>query len=156
PPAPADNKESEADRRPQRWAGDIPSPRRAPSPPTPRRGGPGKPAATPARDSGDAIGYRAGKLPPNLPAWFTDADTHGDGQVSLFEWKERGGSLEDFRKKDLNGDGFITVEELILAGEVVLAKKTGPAPPPTPTEKPKEKPATIPDPGNMTVHRLSI
>jgi hypothetical protein len=59
---------------------------------------------------------RASILPANVPAWFKEYDTDGDGQVSLSEWKARGHSIEDFKKADLNGDGFITVKELLRAG----------------------------------------
>jgi hypothetical protein len=83
----------------------------------------------------------------------------------------KGGQSADFRKKDLNGDGFITVDELIQTGELVVVAKGGPQPPPatpaeTPAEKPAEVPSTtplvldgkpvIPDPGNMAGHRSQI
>jgi hypothetical protein len=56
------------------------------------------------------------RLPANVPAWFRDYDTDGDGQVSLAEWVARGHSVKDFQKADLNGDGFITLKELMRAG----------------------------------------
>ncbi|HXG10703.1 MAG TPA: EF-hand domain-containing protein [Gemmataceae bacterium] len=57
--------------------------------------------------------YRAGRLPPGLPAWFVQLDTDGDAQVGLYEWKHSSRSLDDFRSIDRNGDGFITVEEVL-------------------------------------------
>jgi len=57
--------------------------------------------------------YRAGKLPKELPAWFTQYDKDGDGQVGLYEWKAAGQPLDDFLKMDRNGDGFLTVEEVL-------------------------------------------
>ena len=57
--------------------------------------------------------YRVGSLPPGLPAWFATYDTDQDGQVGLYEWKAQGGSVSDFQKIDLNGDGFITVDEAL-------------------------------------------
>ncbi len=57
--------------------------------------------------------YRAGKLPPNIPSWFRQLDTDGDGQVGLYEWKAGGRSVADFEQWDINGDGFITVEEVL-------------------------------------------
>jgi Ca2+-binding EF-hand superfamily protein len=53
-----------------------------------------------------------GKLPKGLPAWFHDLDTDGDGQIGLFEWREEGWDLAEFRHCDRNGDGFITPEEM--------------------------------------------
>jgi hypothetical protein len=55
-------------------------------------------------------------LPANIPAWFKEYDTDGDGQIGLYEWKAKGHSVADFRKADLNGDGFITFEELLRSG----------------------------------------
>jgi len=52
-------------------------------------------------------------LSKDLPPWFKELDQDGDGQISLAEWKEAGRSVEEFRKYDLNDDGFITAEELL-------------------------------------------
>lgn len=57
--------------------------------------------------------YRAGKLPKELPAWFTQLDTDGDGQISLYEWRSGGKSVEEFQKMDRNGDGFLTITEVL-------------------------------------------
>src|SRR5262249_4354634 len=40
-------------------------------------------------------------------------DTNKDGQVSLAEWRKGGKKKADFRKHDLNGDGFITAAEIL-------------------------------------------
>jgi len=71
---------------------------------------------------GNSKGARAVKLPNNVPAWFKEYDTDGDGQVSLREWKAREGRIGEFREYDLNGDGLITLEELIRSGQYL----TGP------------------------------
>ncbi len=42
------------------------------------------------------------------PAWFTNMDRNGDGEISLREFV---GSIELFRKLDKNGDGLISVDE---------------------------------------------
>jgi EF hand domain-containing protein len=57
--------------------------------------------------------WRAGKLPKDLPAWFKSLDTDGDGQVSLFEWRSGGKSIEEFQRMDRNGDGFLTIAEVL-------------------------------------------
>lgn len=70
---------------------------------------------------------RRGRRPANLPKWFKEYDLDGDGQVSLYEWQEKKGTVSAFRKLDLNGDGFITVRELARAG--ALTSGSGNAPP---------------------------
>jgi Ca2+-binding EF-hand superfamily protein len=57
--------------------------------------------------------YRAGKLPKELPSWFADLDKDKDGQVGLYEWKASGKSTSEFLEMDANGDGFLTVEEVL-------------------------------------------
>ena len=57
--------------------------------------------------------YRAGKLPKELPPWFAQMDEDKDGQVGLYEWKKAGRPVSEFQAMDLNGDGFITVEEAL-------------------------------------------
>lgn len=57
--------------------------------------------------------YRPGKLPKELPTWFTQLDTNQDGQVALFEWKASGKTLQEFDEMDRNKDGFLTVDEVL-------------------------------------------
>ncbi|HZT81297.1 MAG TPA: hypothetical protein VFA26_13800, partial [Gemmataceae bacterium] len=59
--------------------------------------------------------YRAANMPREVPQWFRDIDGNGDkdGQVALWEWKQAGRAVDDFLAMDRNGDGFITVEELL-------------------------------------------
>jgi Ca2+-binding EF-hand superfamily protein len=49
---------------------------------------------------------------PDLPKWFTEYDLDGDGQVGLYEWRQKGGSIKDFLAIDSNNDGYITAAEL--------------------------------------------
>jgi Ca2+-binding EF-hand superfamily protein len=68
--------------------------------------------------------YRAGNLPKELPAWFAQYDTDGDGQIGLYEWKKTGEPLARFQEIDRNGDGFLTVEE-VLAWQASQNKAKG-------------------------------
>jgi len=69
--------------------------------------------------------YRAGKLPKDLPEWFARLDRQGDndGQVGLYEWVGDKRSIDEFREMDLNGDGFLTVEEYHQWKTKLAAKK---------------------------------
>jgi Ca2+-binding EF-hand superfamily protein len=71
----------------------------------------GRIAASPAPPPAH-IAYRAGRLPPGLPDWFTELDSDRDGQVGLYEWKGR--APDEFLRYDRNNDGFITVEEVLF------------------------------------------
>src|SRR5207249_4881509 len=47
-----------------------------------------------------------------VPAWFQALDADNEGLVSLSEWKLAGGSVEEFRRLDSNGDGVLTSDEV--------------------------------------------
>src|SRR5262249_31599254 len=53
--------------------------------------------------------YRAGNLPRDFP--YARLDTDLDGQIGLYEWKASGMRISEFLAMDLNGDGFLTVDE---------------------------------------------
>jgi hypothetical protein len=53
-----------------------------------------------------------GNIQQTLPPWFKELDTDQDGQVSLAEWLKAGRRRAEFRVYDLNGDGFITTDEV--------------------------------------------
>ncbi len=57
--------------------------------------------------------YRSGKLPKELPDWFTQLDTNNDGQVSMMEWLKGKRSVSEFMKMDRNDDGLLTAEEVL-------------------------------------------
>jgi Ca2+-binding EF-hand superfamily protein len=70
---------------------------------------------------------RAGKLPKELPPWFGQLDSDGDGQVALWEWRKGNKKLEEFYEWDRNDDGFITAEEVLhkLSQNRALTQKNG-------------------------------
>jgi Ca2+-binding EF-hand superfamily protein len=71
-----------------------------------------EPASTEEEDKKPVV-YRAGKLPKELPGWFQQLDTDGDGQIGVYEWKASGRPMSEFEAMDRNGDGFLTVEEVL-------------------------------------------
>jgi Ca2+-binding EF-hand superfamily protein len=82
-----------------------------------------QPRRSPPANAKRAVSH-AGTLPSNLPAWFKDCDTGADGQVALYEWKRKKRAARDFHEYDLNGDGFITIEELVRSGHFTSTGKT--------------------------------
>jgi hypothetical protein len=79
-------------------------------------GGSNAPEAEPAplEDPKPTV-YRYGNLPKEVPAWFGQLDTDKDAQIGLYEWKVSGRPIEEFIKMDRNGDGFLTVDEVLYA-----------------------------------------
>lgn len=74
--------------------------------------------------------YAPGNLPRELPSWFTERDRDRDGQISLYEWRVSGASLDEFRRYDPNNDGLTTAEEVlrvVTAGEGGDGSGRGPA-----------------------------
>jgi len=63
--------------------------------------------------------YRFGKLPKDFP--YASIDKDEDGQVSLYEWRNSGKSVEEFLDRDLNGDGFLTAEEWLRGTKTSLS-----------------------------------
>jgi hypothetical protein len=61
----------------------------------------------------------SGKLPrpSGVPDWFSRDDINGDNQVSMGEFARKwdATTLEDFNKFDTNQDGFITLQECLVA-----------------------------------------
>src|SRR5262249_37765182 len=50
------------------------------------------------------------KATQKLPEQYRSRDTDGDGQIGLYEWSKN--DYAGFAKLDLNGDGFLTPQEL--------------------------------------------
>lgn len=68
--------------------------------------------------------YRAGNLPKDLPAWFSESDTDNDGQIGLYEWRGAGKSLSEFDRFDRNGDGLLTAEEMMYYQTYIVQADT--------------------------------
>ena len=83
-------------------------------------------------------------MPKELPAWFEEADKDKDGQVGLYEWKASGKSVSEFMAMDLNGDGFITAEEVLrhqrVAAKVSDSPSVGSSSTPSPTSDEADNP----------------
>jgi Ca2+-binding EF-hand superfamily protein len=71
---------------------------------------------TPEEEEQRPVTYHAGNLPKELltkAPWFQELDKDNDAQIGLYEWKDSGRPLEEFQKMDRNGDGYLTVEEVL-------------------------------------------
>ena len=57
------------------------------------------------------------RLPAGVPDWFIRSDADGDGQLTMREFSASWSQavLADFNQFDLNGDGLITVDEVLRA-----------------------------------------
>jgi hypothetical protein len=74
------------------------------APPPREKPGDPEPASAPARRPGGNA---------DLPQWFRELDTDGDGQVGLYEWRLGAGRLaSEFSLLDPDGDGLLTPDEL--------------------------------------------
>jgi len=50
-------------------------------------------------------------LPKGILAWFREFDEDEDLQIALYEWRETGRPLAEFRAMDLNDDGLLELSE---------------------------------------------
>jgi EF hand len=95
------------------------------------RGNPNTPTPVPepvkpVEEDKRPIVYRTGKMPKDLPSWFEEADKDKDGQVGLYEWKASGKPVREFLAMDLNGDGFLTAEEVLRYQRATVKASTSP------------------------------
>ena len=67
--------------------------------------------AEPKEDPRPTVYHDPKMYPKELPAWFKELDTDRDLQIGLYEWRAGKRRVEEFLEMDLNGDGFIEIEE---------------------------------------------
>ncbi len=58
-----------------------------------------------------------------LPSTLADLDADHDGQLALYEWRQAGKKVADFRKLDRDNDGFITPREVATSRRRPIALK---------------------------------
>jgi hypothetical protein len=57
--------------------------------------------------------YRKDNLPAELPPWFNELAGEEVAQVYLYDWRAAGKNDAEFFAMDRNGDGILTVEEVL-------------------------------------------
>jgi hypothetical protein len=72
-----------------------------------------EPVSTKPAESGTAASSRQLRslYRDGLPDWFRERDTDHDGQLGLYEWPRS--QIDEFRRLDLNGDGFLVQPEVL-------------------------------------------
>jgi hypothetical protein len=91
---------------------------------------PAVPSAPSAPLGGTSAALRAIDQSEDLPEEFRRLDTDHDGQIGLYEWKAAGLPVAKFLEKDLDGNGFLTPDELMPP--VQVANKGSPQGQPRP------------------------
>jgi len=76
----------------------------------PGSGGASSPRKPGSKGSGNAANRPRPRLSADLPEQYASRDTNQDGQLGLYEWPKT--DWATFKRLDLNGDGFVTPQEL--------------------------------------------
>lgn len=83
--------------------------------PTALKSMPRQPTPVNSQDEQRPFVFHAGNLPVEIPTWFKQLDGDEDAQIGLYEWRQSGWTVEEFRFLDRNDDGFLTAAELLFA-----------------------------------------
>jgi Ca2+-binding EF-hand superfamily protein len=105
-----------------------------------------QPAAPSAAVSHTTTALGAINQSADLPDEYRPLDTDHDGQIGLYEWKAAGRPIAKFLELDLNGDGFLTPDELHFP-EIADAEE--------PIDNISAAKAA-PDPGNLAAYQNQI
>lgn len=107
-------------------------------------GGPGAGSRKPGSKGGTAANRPRTRLSLDLPEQYTSRDTNQDGQLGLYEWPKT--DWATFKRLDLNGDGFVTPQELERSNRstaTASAPSAGGTKPATGGEKPAGTPDSV-------------
>lgn len=89
-------------------------------------------ATTPTTSSGSTAKKPRTRVSPLLPETYKALDTDFDGQIALYEWRKgKRGTISQFSRYDIDGDGFLIPKELAktVAAAPAVATAPGTAPP---------------------------
>src|SRR5207244_8181598 len=75
------------------------------------------------------------------PTWFSELATNDEAQIFLFDWRAAGKRDEEFFAMDRNGDGILTVDEVLSYLKVEMAGKLA-----------SGSIIPLPDPGNLMTY----
>lgn len=90
--------------------------------PTPSGGGRSRDRAE-EEDTTRVSVSRFGKLPKEVPAFFTEMDDDRDGMIGLYEWRRHGRKTAEFVEMDLNADGYLTADEWLRFNRIAIEKR---------------------------------
>jgi Ca2+-binding EF-hand superfamily protein len=90
--------------------------------PTPSSGGRNRDRAE-DEDTARVSVSRFGKLPKEVPGFFTEMDDDRDGMIGLYEWRRHGRKSAEFVEMDLNADGYLTADEWLRFSRIGIEKR---------------------------------
>ena len=84
---------------------------------------PSRPSRREEEDTPRVSVARYGKLPKEVPAFFTEMDDDRDGMIGLYEWRRHGRKSAEFVEMDLNADGYLTADEWLRYNRLAIEKR---------------------------------